>query len=293
MSEELDDEVLSINSIYGDSTLTASSDGPLIHILVLPTQKDISIRVDFAADYPDSPPSVLGTHHVGDNVAKGTGSDLVDLVREVLAEVYIPGSPCIFDLIEEAGHRLQQLNLGSSEPEDERSQDAPRDGQLSTSNRISNEVPDVSQSMDSFGEPPPWTSSDVVTEKKSIFIARAAAVSSVDEAKHYLAHLLSTDKKVAKATHNITAWRIQGSNDVQYQDCDDDGETAAGSRLLHLLELMNAWNVMVVVTRWYGGVQLGPDRFRIINQTAREAVVKGGFVEVVGGKDGSKNKGKR
>ncbi|KAK3679901.1 hypothetical protein LTR78_000278 [Recurvomyces mirabilis] len=293
MSEELDDEVLSINSIYGDSTLTASSDGPLIHILVLPTQKDISIRVNFAVDYPESPPSILGTHHVGDNVAKGTGSDLVDLVREVLAEVYIPGSPCIFDLIEEAGQRLQQLDLGSSEPEDERPHDAQRDGQLSTLNRISNEVPDVSQSMDNFGEPPPWTSSDVVTEKKSIFIARAVAVSSVGEAKQFLAHLLSTNKKVAKATHNITAWRVQGQNDVKYQDCDDDGETAAGSRLLHLLELMNAWNVMVVVTRWYGGVQLGPDRFRIINQTAREAVIKGELVEEVGGKDGSKKKGKR
>ena len=95
--------------------------------------------------------------------------------------------------------------------------------------------------------------------------------------KAYLAHLLATDKKVAKATHNITAWRIRGEAGVQYQDCDDDGETAAGGRLLHLLELMNSWNVMVVVTRWYGGVHLGPDRFRLINQCGRDAVVKAGF----------------
>lgn len=32
----------------------------------------------------------------------------------------------------------------------------------------------------------------------------------------------------------------------------------------------------MVVTRWYGGIHLGPDRFRIINQTARDAVVKAG-----------------
>lgn len=113
----------------------------------------------------------------------------------------------------------------------------------------------------------------------------------MDEAKSFLAHLLATDKKVGKATHNITAWRIRGENGVQFQDCDDDGEDAAGGRLLHLLELMGAWNVMVVVSRWYGGVKLGPDRFRLINQAARDAVVKGGFVaDESTGKDGGKKK---
>ena len=42
--------------------------------------------------------------------------------------------------------------------------------------------------------------------------------------------------------------------------CDDDGETHAGSRMLHLLEILDAANVIVVVSRWYGGIQLGPDR---------------------------------
>jgi putative IMPACT (imprinted ancient) family translation regulator len=87
----------------------------------------------------------------------------------------------------------------------------------------------------------------------------------------------------------MTAWRIKGANDTSYQDCDDDGETAAGSRMLHLMQLMDVWNVMVLVTRWYGGVKLGPDRFRIINTVAREALLLGGFA-----KDGDvKKKGKR
>jgi putative IMPACT (imprinted ancient) family translation regulator len=30
---------------------------------------------------------------------------------------------------------------------------------------------------------------------------------------------------------------------------------------LHLMQLMDVWDVMVVVTRWYGGVHLGPDRY--------------------------------
>lgn len=62
------------------------------------------------------------------------------------------------------------------------------------------------------------------------------------------------------------------------EDNDDDGETAAGSRMAHLLSIMNVENVMVVVTRWYGGIKLGGDRFRLINQVSREALVAGGFV---------------
>lgn len=147
--------------------------------------------------------------------------------------------------------------------------------------------------LDELGYPPPWTTSEPVSEKKSVFIARAAPVLSVDEAKSYLAHLLATDKKVAKATHNITAWRIRGENGVQFQDCDDDGEDAAGGRVLHVLELMGVWDVMVVVSRWYGGVKLGPDRFRLINQCARDAVVKGGFAAVEEEKATGKKKGKK
>ena len=156
--------------------------------------------------------------------------------------------PCVFDLIEEVDSRLHQLGLEESSKDNEQ-QDAQADGPLQT------ESSDRQQLIDTLGEEPPWTLSEVATEKKSVFVARAAPVSSPDQAKQYLEHLLVTDKKVAKATHNISAWRIQGENGVQYQDCDDDGETAAGGRVLHLLELMSVWNTMVIVTRWYGGVQ--------------------------------------
>ena len=49
---------------------------------------------------------------------------------------------------------------------------------------------------------------------------------------------------------------------------------------------------MIVVSRWYGGVHLGPDRFRIINETARDALVKGGFVQH-SVQDHAKRKGKK
>ncbi len=49
---------------------------------------------------------------------------------------------------------------------------------------------------------------------------------------------LYENRKIAQATHNMYAYRIynEGSKMV-LQDCDDDGETHAGGRLLHLLQV--------------------------------------------------------
>lgn len=305
MDDTLGDEILSINAIYSESTLTLISSNPTVCALQLPGEHPISLRLEFPADYPDAPPSILGTQSVGENVGKGEGIQAVDISRNVLSEVYQPGSPCIFDLVEEVGQRLQQFyeSLAQRDQEQQASQGhGQQQHHLNSGNGQSNQderVPDeeAQQPMSySLDKEPPWIMSDVFTEKKSVFVARAAHVSSPDEAKSYLHHLLATDKKVAKATHNITAWRIQGVNETAYQDCDDDGETAAGGRLLHLMQLMDVWNVMVVVTRWYGGIQLGPDRFRIINSAARDAFIKGGYVKEEG-KDskstGGKKKGKK
>lgn len=41
--------------------------------------------------------------------------------------------------------------------------------------------------------------------------------------------------------------------------------------------MMDVWNVIVVVSRWFGGIHLGPDRFKHINSAARDGIVKGGF----------------
>jgi putative IMPACT (imprinted ancient) family translation regulator len=49
--------------------------------------------------------------------------------------------------------------------------------------------------------------------------------------------------------------------------------------LKHLLEILELENVLVVVSRWFGGTLLGPDRFKYINQAARDALELGGFLE--------------
>lgn len=61
----------------------------------------------------------------------------------------------------------------------------------------------------------------------------------------------------------------------------------------HLLEILELENVLVVVSRWFGGTLLGPDRFKYINQAARDALELGGFLDEKEKEGGNKGKGKK
>ena len=56
---------------------------------------------------------------------------------------------------------------------------------------------------------------------------------------------------------------------VVHHDFDDDGETAAGGRVAEMVRLMGVSDVAIIVTRWFGGILLGADRFKHINNVAR------------------------
>jgi hypothetical protein len=283
MNEDLQNEIEAINSIYGDDSLSAT-DELNIFVLRLP-QQATSLRLRFPADYPAAPPAVLGTQSSGEHTRKGEAGHVVELFRNALGILYTPGEVCLFDVIEEVNSTLSSATervVGDEEHNGVPSTYSPKPEGEATDPRPRDFLPE---------EEPPWILSDVVIELKSVFIARCVAVSSPDQANRYVQHLLDSDKKVRSATHNITAWRIKGENGVTFQDCDDDGETAAGGRVLHLMQLMEIWDVMVVVTRWYGGHQLGPKRFSIINTVARDAFVKGNFVNEE--PSTTKKKGKR
>ncbi|CAI6296329.1 unnamed protein product [Periconia digitata] len=282
-NDAVQDEIISINSIFDEGTLTLLDDATSLCTcsLRLPFLPSVTLRVEFPVDYPDAPPSIMGTQSVGQEVAKGMGSRVVEVVRHVLAQVFRPGENCLYDLLEETREVVEKEEERIKDQVHEEQHQVP-EHDTSASN---NTTPDL-------GPEPPWTVAPPIIEKKSVFIARAAPVTSPLQAKQYVAHLLATDKKAARATHNMTAWRIRGPNETSYQDCDDDGETAAGGRMLHLMQLMDVWDVMVVVTRWYGGVHLGPDRFRIINTASRQALIQGGFAKEGKEADGKK-KGKK
>lgn len=85
--------------------------------------------------------------------------------------------------------------------------------------------------------------------KKSLFRARATPIAGEDDALAFLDTVHDPD-----ATHNCWAWRAG----ARYRSF-DDGEPGgtAGRPILQAIEMQDFDRVMVVVTRWFGGVKLG------------------------------------
>lgn len=126
-------------------------------------------------------------------------------------------------------------------------------------------------------EMPPIKHGGSITDRRSTFQPHLAPVVSPRQVKMVLEKLYE-NKKIASATHNIYAYRIYCEDRNTFlQDCEDDGETAAGGRMLHLLQILDVRDVLVVVSRWYGGILLGPDRFKHINNCARRILVEEGY----------------
>lgn len=130
-----------------------------------------------------------------------------------------------------------------------------------------------------------WTTGQPLVDRKSTFQAHVCPVHSEREVREALLQLLSSAPKMRRATHHMYAWRIvvaagSGSDPkgraaaaVVRHDNDDDGEDGAGPKLAYLLEARGEENVLVVVSRWYGGVHLGPRRFAHIVNVARDVLV--------------------
>jgi hypothetical protein len=112
-----------------------------------------------------------------------------------------------------------------------------------------------------------------IADRKSTFLAHVARVHSVDEVR-LVVEALRGNRQIASAAHpTIVAYRFRAANGgVLHQDSDDDGETGASKKLQFLLERHKLDGVLLVVTRWFGGILLGPDRFRHIMACAKQAL---------------------
>ncbi|KAJ5462749.1 hypothetical protein N7475_007693 [Penicillium sp. IBT 31633x] len=325
-NQDLTEEIEAVNAIYDPDTVTVTRTTPAhatnnntldlgrpahsnnnVHTTVvtlqIPEQQHLSFILGFESTYPDTRPAVLGT---ASTAARGEGKIAVDVLEDIIQRTWQAGAVCLFDVISEAVDVFPELKIGQDEVAESAGTATVDETSAAT------EAFEALSLRDAFGldAPPEWILSDVVTEKKSVFVGRAARVSSLAQAQAFLDHLTATDRKVAAATHNISAWRIRQKKgagagagagvdpeaETVVQDYDDDGETAAGGRLLHVMQLMDVWNVVVVVTRWYGGIHLGPARFRFINDVGRDALVKGGFTkekDETTGPEKGKKKGKK
>lgn len=116
-------------------------------------------------------------------------------------------------------------------------------------------------------------------EKKSKFIAYAQPVESLEEAEAFIGNI---SKENWDATHNVYAY-VLGPTGEQ-QKCSDDGEPSGTSGLptLEAIKSLELVNVAIVVTRYYGGIQLGRGGLiRAYGGAARASLLAAGIVKKV------------
>lgn len=94
-----------------------------------------------------------------------------------------------------------------------------------------------------------------ITEQRSRFLAEARPVASLDEVKAVVA---AKRKKLRKANHHVWACRFHDENGQLVEQARDDGEVGRpGMALLELLR-RNDTEGLLIVSRVFGGVKLGP-----------------------------------
>lgn len=100
------------------------------------------------------------------------------------------------------------------------------------------------------------TVTHTTVEKKSRFITFVSEVSSKEEALERLGVIATRE---VGANHNCSAYIIGNPSSPKAIHCSDDGEPSgtAGKPLLNILLHENIGNVVVVVTRYFGGIKLG------------------------------------
>ena len=112
------------------------------------------------------------------------------------------------------------------------------------------------------------SSSDAITQEGSTFTAFALKTGQIHEVRRAYRKLY---RENPSATHVIGAYHLKNHKGHQ-----DDSEYGAGSRLLKMIEKQYTVNTAVFVVRIYGGRHLGPKRFNIIQDVAKEALTRAG-----------------
>lgn len=151
--------------------------------------------------------------------------------------------------------------------------DQEPDGSASTLKAEDEPAPTTAQ----LPSPDAWSTSPSVSLKQSTFVARATAITDPSQRPKLLKSLFDAQPGLRSASHNVWAYRIRPSekgiiSNHPREASHDDGESGAGDLLLRVLRETNTMDALVVMTRWYGGVMLGPDRWRLMRNVVTSAL---------------------
>jgi len=106
------------------------------------------------------------------------------------------------------------------------------------------------------------TFDQIINDRGSKYAVSGGVVTSKADALA-MVKTLKKEKRFARATHNT--WGVILSDGGAIKN--DDGEGGAGMVIIRMLERAELENHLIIVTRWFGGTQLGGDRFRRVQDS--------------------------
>ncbi|MBO5479305.1 MAG: YigZ family protein [Clostridia bacterium] len=122
-------------------------------------------------------------------------------------------------------------------------------------------------------------------EKKSKFIADLFYIQNQEEAENKIKEI---KKKYHDAKHHCFAYITFDEEKKKIERCSDDGEPSgtAGAPMLELLRGKQLCNVLIVVTRYFGGILLGTGGLvRAYAGATKLALEEANFVQKQDGKE--------
>lgn len=114
--------------------------------------------------------------------------------------------------------------------------------------------------------------------ERSRFIGYAKPVANREEAEAFLAEIRAKHKD---ATHNVPAFVIGDQFQLQWASDDGEPQGTSGAPMVQMLVKEGITNIALVVTRYFGGVKLGPGGLvRAYTSTAKLALAAAGICVV-------------
>lgn len=121
-----------------------------------------------------------------------------------------------------------------------------------------------------------------IVEKKSKFIANIYYIEDSEQAKEKIKNI---KKKYYDAKHHCVAYRVLEGNQL-IEKSSDDGEPSgtAGGPMLNILQKNNLCNIIVIVTRYFGGILLGTGGLvRAYSEATQKVVEKSELISKIEG----------
>jgi len=120
-----------------------------------------------------------------------------------------------------------------------------------------------------------------IVEKKSVFLGHAAPVRNEKEALEFISEIKGI---LADANHHTYAYQIGENNEIQRANDGGEPSGTAGRPILEIIKQENLKDIVIVVSRYFGGILLGTGGLvRAYGKAAHEAIIDGKIVEKVFG----------